>query len=410
MRHRVLLTVLLVALSVSYGPPSRPISADGSPHVRLTWVAVTTWLVEVDDVRFLVDAFFTRPPEPVFVPNTGGAYTFQPNPSNRETVDAVLDALNIRKLDFILSGHSHYDHSLDIPLVAQLTGAHIIGPESSCLQAQAQGLATDRCTAVNGGEVFSFDPSGKPHSSHRHGGTNDAAVNVYVIHSDHSGNATSILHVPRELAIVPTVVPPTTSGGFHVGVLEDMPNGGGTRVYLVTVNGGHGRQVSFAVETSGSSTDFENLIAVRNCIGVFPTPACDVEVPGPTYPSPGDSFRAAMRAAGLDSTDLFIGFATGNPAPSDLPLKEQEFAILHPRFFIPTHLGALSRPIDAGLDNAFTPSAAFLTLLANQQITLVPPRQFLDAFVLDSGGVRPVANHRAKKRLGLSDVQEFPVP
>jgi len=37
-------------------------------------------------------------------------------------------------------------------------------------------------------------------------------------------------------------------------------------------------------------------------------------------------------------------------------------------------------------------------------------RQFLDAFVLDAAGVRPVSNHRAKKRLGLADVQEFPVP
>jgi hypothetical protein len=43
--------------------------------------------------------------------------------------------------------------------------------------------------------------------------------------------------VPRELAVLPTVVPPTTSGGLGVGVLEDMPNGGGTRVYLITVDG-----------------------------------------------------------------------------------------------------------------------------------------------------------------------------
>ena len=41
---------------------------------------------------------------------------------------------------------------------------------------------------------------------------------------------------------------------------------------------------------------------------------------------------------------------------------------------------------------------------------MVVPRQFLDAFVLDAKGVRPTSNHRAKKRLGLSDVQEFPVP
>jgi hypothetical protein len=231
---------------------------------------------------------------------------------------------------------------------------------------------------------------------------------LYVIHSDHSGNATSILHVPRELAIVPTVVPPTTAGGLHVGVLEDMPNGGGTRVYLITVQGPGPKAFSIALETSGSSTDFENPIAVRNCIGVFPVPACDVEVAGPIFPSPGDGFRLAMQQARLQNVDLFIGFATGNPGPSDLSLKQQEFAILHPRFFIPTHLGSLGQPIADGLDTQFTPSAGFLSLLGQEDTGLLVPRQFLDAFILDANGVKPTSNHQAKQQLGLSDVQEFP--
>jgi len=382
----------------------------GEPlSVRMTWVAVTTWLVEVGNTRFLIDSFFTRPPQPLFVTGSGGAYTFQPNPSDPETVIDVLDALRIgpqaghrgrrmsggRRLDYILSGHSHYDHSLDIPLVSELTGAHIIGPRSTCLQAEAEGLARRDCTTVNGGEVFSLEQS------------REVTTKVYVIHSDHSGDATSILHVPRELKRTPTVVPPTTEGGLHVGVLEDMPNGGGTRVYLITVKESGRRPLSIAIETSGSSTDFEAPIAVRNCIGVFPTPACDVEEPGSIYPSPASSFRSAMRAAGLRSIDLFIGFATGTPAPTDLSLKEQEFAILHPKFFIPTHFNGLNQPITGGLDVQFQPSAGFLALLDSYGTTLVTPQQFLDAFVLDARTLTPVDNHRAKQRLGLPDVQPF---
>jgi hypothetical protein len=193
-------------------------------------------------------------------------------------------------------------------------------------------------------------------------------------------------------------------------VLEDMPNGGGTRVYLITVDGPGPKAFSIALETSGSSTDFENPIAVRNCIGVFPVPACDVDTAGPTFISPADSFRAAMQSAGLNSVDLFIGFAIGNPGPSDLSLKEQEFAILHPRFFIPTHLGGLGQPITGGLDAPFVPSSGFLDLLSQEQTSLVIPGQFMDTFVLDAKGVKPTPNHAVKRRLGLSDVQQFPSP
>jgi L-ascorbate metabolism protein UlaG (beta-lactamase superfamily) len=406
-RHLSSLT-LVVLLALSFRLP--PLSASES-SIRMTWVSVSTWLMEIGDTRFLIDAFFTRPPQPLFLPGSGGAYTFQPNPSDPETVNDVLDALRIgprnrhgrgresdgrhdrrddnQGLDYILSGHSHYDHSLDIPLVSELTGAQIVGPRSTCLQAEAEGLSWRRCTEVNGGEVLTLEKS------------RDTTIKVYVIHSDHSGDATSILHVPRELGVKPQVRPPNTEGGLHVGVLEDMPNGGGTRVYLITVKEPRRPAMSIAIETSGSSTDFEAPIAVRTCIGVAPTPACDVDEPGAIYPSPADSFRSAMRAAGLQSIDLFIGFATGSPAPTDLSLKEQEFAILHPRFFIPTHLGGLNQPIAGGLDVPFQPSNAFLALLQSYGTTLLAPQQFLDAFELDSRGLRAVDNQRAKRRLGL---------
>jgi L-ascorbate metabolism protein UlaG (beta-lactamase superfamily) len=398
MRRRVFTGfAILLLVTLSSGVMRQP-SAQAAPRVRLTWIAVTTWLVEVGETRFLIDAFFTRPSQPLFLPNSGGAYTFEPKPSDRPTVDRVLAALDIGKkpLDYILSGHSHYDHSLDIPLVAQLTGAHIFGPRSTCLQAAAEGIPSGQCTVVDGGEVLTL------------GNARNGKTTVHVIHSDHSGNETSILHVPRELAVLPTVVPPTTSGGLHVGVLEDMPNGGGTRVYLITVDGPGPKKFSIAIETSGSSTDFEAPIAVRNCVGVFPVPACNVETPGPIFPSPGDNFRGAMQAAGLSEVDLFVGFAIGNPAPTDLSLKQQEFAILHPRFFIPTHFNGLNQPIEGGLDVPFVPSSAFLSLLETEQSTLVVPGQFLDAFVLDGNGVTPMPNHEAKKRLGLPDVQPFP--
>jgi len=118
---------VVVALSLSLSPSP---AAQAAPRVRLTWVAVTTWLLEIGDTRLLLDAYFSRPSAPLFLPGSGGAYTFEPKPSDRATVERMLDALNIRpgSLDYILSGHSHYDHSLDIPMVAQMTAAKVVGP------------------------------------------------------------------------------------------------------------------------------------------------------------------------------------------------------------------------------------------------------------------------------------------
>src|SRR5215510_4161964 len=83
----------VVVLSVSLSP--RP-AAQAAPRVRLTWVAVTTWLLEIGDTRLLLDAYFTRPSAPLFLPGSGGAYTFEPKPSDRATVETMLAALNIR--------------------------------------------------------------------------------------------------------------------------------------------------------------------------------------------------------------------------------------------------------------------------------------------------------------------------
>jgi hypothetical protein len=96
--------------------------------------------------------------------------------------------------------------------------------------------------------------------------------------------------------------------------------------------------------------------------------------------------------------------------PSDLSLKEQEFAILHPRFFIPTHLGGLGQPITGGLDASFNPSTGFMNLLESYETVLVNRGQFMDTFVLDAKGVTPTPNHAVKQSLGMSDVQGIPTP
>jgi L-ascorbate metabolism protein UlaG (beta-lactamase superfamily) len=52
------------------------------------------------------------------------------------------------KVDAVLVGHSHYDHLMDAPIIARLTGATIVGSASTAAFARAAGVAEDRIVVV----------------------------------------------------------------------------------------------------------------------------------------------------------------------------------------------------------------------------------------------------------------------
>lgn len=58
------------------------------------------------------------------------------------------------RVNLLLTGHSHWDHSFDTATWSKLTGARISGSKTTCLQAQAEAVPVERCRAVNGGEAI----------------------------------------------------------------------------------------------------------------------------------------------------------------------------------------------------------------------------------------------------------------
>lgn len=52
------------------------------------------------------------------------------------------------RVDAVLVGHSHYDHLMDAPIIARLTGAMIVGSASTAAFARAAGVAEDRIVVV----------------------------------------------------------------------------------------------------------------------------------------------------------------------------------------------------------------------------------------------------------------------
>src|SRR5204862_6766860 len=149
---RCLASAIALALLLSSLPSRAKESEHEDEHegrrgaVELTWMSIANWHFKIGDLRMVMDGYITRVPNNIFVRSTQFpadqfAFTSASWPSNVTDVMKVKFAMqNEARLDYVLAGHSHFDHTYDTALWAALTGAPIIGGKSTCLQAQSQGL------------------------------------------------------------------------------------------------------------------------------------------------------------------------------------------------------------------------------------------------------------------------------
>ena len=377
MKHLAKRVVLLLALIAAAAPARADSDShhgedrdDRPPSVELTWMSIANWYFKFGDLRIMMDGYFTRVPGPPFFFGGGGGFknTIAPFPVNVPSILRVSEALDAGgSLDYVIAGHSHFDHTFDTATWSALSHAPIIGGLSTCLQAQAEGLPASQCINVKGGERLRL--------------TDD--VTMYVVRWNHSGShaANPEQHDPVELSAPP--IPDPVNGGLRGGVAEDFPNGGGGRMYLFTV--GHGAQrLSFFVNNSASAVDLTQ----------------DIVVDGVNYGAPLDNLKKAMDAAQLDSVDLWIG--TGGA-----PVAQLVVPVLKPRAYIPNHWDGLFNPFFPGLPFPYR-DTRLQAYLASQGIPILPQTQYFDKYVLGKDGVSKVPNTAQKQKLGFKDVQPFP--
>ncbi len=368
-RLRVLLGLALLAGAL----PAR-----AAPHeVELTWMSIANWYFKFDNIRIVMDGYITRVPAKVFVPAPGFpadqfAFTNAPWPVDVPAVLRVQNALAADgRLDYVLAGHSHFDHTYDVAVWAAVTGAPIIGGISTCYQAMAQGIPASQCRIVSGSWK-----AGQPRDRLLLGN----GVTMRVVRFNHSGNASNPLqHFARELSGPP--VP--ENGGFRAGVGEQFPNGGGGRAFLFTIDN-PGGPISFFVNNSASAFDLDQ----------------DIVVGGVNYGSPLFNLQAAMDDAGLKSVDVWIG--TGGTAVASLVVP-----VIHPKVYIPNHWDGLFNAFEPGMPFPFR-DATLQAFLAANGIQLMPQGQYFDTYRLDANGVTMKPNHSVKQKLGFSDAQQFP--
>jgi L-ascorbate metabolism protein UlaG (beta-lactamase superfamily) len=122
-------------------PQAQPDSA-----VTITWLGVSTLLVDDGTSAVLTDGFFSRPA----LLDVG----LRRLSTSIPRVEDCLARAGIDRLAAVLPVHSHYDHAMDCGVVAERTGARVVGGESAANIARGQGLSEDRImVAAPGSEM-----------------------------------------------------------------------------------------------------------------------------------------------------------------------------------------------------------------------------------------------------------------
>lgn len=120
--------------------------------LTVTWMGVSTLLVDDGSTAVLTDGFFSRP---------GlldvGLRKLRPS---RSRIGDALDRAGVDRLAAVLPVHTHFDHAMDSAAVASRTGACIVGGESAANVARGQGLSEDRIVVATPGTELEFGTFG----------------------------------------------------------------------------------------------------------------------------------------------------------------------------------------------------------------------------------------------------------
>lgn len=124
-------------------PPAGP-----DAPLTVTWAGVTTLLVDDGSSALMTDGFFSRPGLA-----TVGLGRIAPSAAR---IDGSLERLGVDRLEAVLPVHTHFDHAMDSAVVAQRTGARIVGGTSAALVGIGGGLPEDRVIIATPGEPITL--------------------------------------------------------------------------------------------------------------------------------------------------------------------------------------------------------------------------------------------------------------
>ncbi|WP_375482486.1 MBL fold metallo-hydrolase [uncultured Mycobacterium sp.] len=120
-----------------------PAAKDDAP-LSVTWLGVTTLLLDDRSSALMTDGYFSRPSLPRVV-----LRKVSPSPAR---VYGCLARAQVSRLEAVIPVHTHIDHALDSAVVAEATGARLVGGESAANIGRGYGLPDDRLVVAVTGE------------------------------------------------------------------------------------------------------------------------------------------------------------------------------------------------------------------------------------------------------------------
>jgi len=116
--------------------------------VTVTWLGVTTLLFDDHETQILIDGFFSRPG----IPETA----FRRIKTDIASVNFAMAKFQINRLAAIVPVHSHFDHAMDVGIVANRSSAVVLGSESTANIARGADLPVNQYQILANGETRKF--------------------------------------------------------------------------------------------------------------------------------------------------------------------------------------------------------------------------------------------------------------
>jgi L-ascorbate metabolism protein UlaG (beta-lactamase superfamily) len=125
------------------GPEAR----DGT--LSVTWLGVTTVLIDDGETQILLDGFFSRP-------GLVDGILRRPVSNDAAIINFAMHEFGMRRLAAIIPLHSHFDHAMDVGAIAKRSNASVLGSASTANIARGAGLAEDQIIVAGDGETYEF--------------------------------------------------------------------------------------------------------------------------------------------------------------------------------------------------------------------------------------------------------------
>jgi L-ascorbate metabolism protein UlaG (beta-lactamase superfamily) len=137
--------------------------------VTATWFGVTAVVLSDGDSSIFIDPFFTRPEGLL---NLVLDREIAPDET---LIRRGLEEAGIERLDAVLVSHSHFDHGMDAGVVAKLTGATLLGSESTANIGRGNGLAEAQIRVIQPGVAMQIGTFKVTFIESRHAGATGGA-------------------------------------------------------------------------------------------------------------------------------------------------------------------------------------------------------------------------------------------